>query len=53
MILIFFNKEAIFEEKDLKKICYKEYLEDKEKVPRWFPRLTPAKFEDSNVKSKE
>ena len=35
-----------YEEKDLEKVFGQEYLEYKEKVPRWFPRLTPAKFDN-------
>ena len=41
-----FNNMVKFEEKDLEKIFGQEYLEYKKKVPRWLPRLTPAKFED-------
>ena len=44
--MFLFNYMVKFEEKDLEKIFGQEYLEYKRKVPRWFPRLTPAKFED-------
>jgi len=44
--MFLFNNMIKFEEKDLEKIFGQEYLEYKKKVPRWFPRLTPAKFED-------
>lgn len=44
--MILFNNMVKFEEKDLEKIFGQEYLEYKKKVPRWFPRLTPAKFEE-------
>jgi protein-S-isoprenylcysteine O-methyltransferase Ste14 len=35
-----------YEEEELEKVFGQEYLEYKEKVPRWLPRLTPAKFND-------
>ena len=44
--MYFFNNMVKFEEKDLEKIFGQEYMEYKKKVPRWVPRLTPAKFED-------
>ena len=44
--MVLFNNMVKFEEKDLEKIFGQEYLEYKKKVPRWLPRLTPAKFED-------
>ncbi len=44
--LFLFNNMVKFEEKDLEKIFGQEYIEYKKKVPRWVPRLTPAKFED-------
>ena len=44
--MFLFNYMVKFEEKDLEKIFGQEYLEYKKKVPRWLPRLTPAKFED-------
>jgi len=44
--MLLFNIMVKFEEKDLEKIFGQEYLEYKKKVPRWFPRLIPAKFED-------
>ena len=43
--MFLFNNMVKFEEKDLEKIFGQEYLEYKKKVPRWVPRLTPAKFE--------
>ena len=33
-----------YEEEELEKVFGQEYLDYKEKVPRWLPRLTPAKF---------
>ena len=45
--IILFNSMMKFEEKELEKIFGQEYVEYKKKVPRWFPRLTPPKFEDS------
>ncbi|MCP4761997.1 MAG: isoprenylcysteine carboxylmethyltransferase family protein [archaeon] len=42
---IMYTNMVKFEEKDLEKIFGQEYLDYKEKVPRWFPRLTPAKFD--------
>jgi len=44
--MILFNNMVKFEEKELEKIFGQEYLEYKRNVPRWLPRLTPAKFED-------
>jgi len=44
--LFLFNHMVKFEEKDLEKIFGQEYLEYKKKVPRWLPRLTPAKFDN-------
>jgi len=41
---IMYTPMVKFEEKDLEKVFGQEYLEYKEKVPRWLPRLTPAKF---------
>ena len=46
--LFFFNKMIKFEEKDLERKFGQEFLDYKKKVPRWFPRLTPAKFEESS-----
>ena len=43
---IMYNIMVKFEENDLEKIFGQEYLEYKEKVPRWLPRLTPAKFDN-------
>lgn len=51
--LILFNTVMTYEEKDLERIFGQEYLEYKKKVHRWVPRLTPAKFFDSNIKSKD
>jgi len=45
--IILFNGMMKYEEKELEKIFGQEYVEYKKKVPRWIPRLTPAKFEDS------
>ncbi len=45
---IFYTKMVKFEEADLEKIFGEEYQEYKKKVPRWFPRLTAAKFQVSN-----
>jgi len=43
---IMYTPMVKYEEKDLEKIFGQEYLDYKEKVPRWLPRLTPAKFND-------
>ena len=43
---IMYTNMVKFEEKELEKVFGQEYLEYKEKVPRWLPRLTPAKFDD-------
>jgi len=51
--IILFNKVMKFEEKGLERIFSQEYLEYKKKVHRWVPRLTPAKFNNSTLKSKE
>ena len=36
-----------YEEKDLERVFGDKYLEYKRKVPRWVPRLKPAKFDAS------
>jgi len=46
IIFILFTHMVKFEEKELEKVFGQEYLEYKEKVPRWLPRLTPVKFND-------
>ena len=46
--IILFRRIMNFEEKELEKIFGQEYLDYKKKVLRWFPRLTSAKFNDSN-----
>ncbi|MFX1394427.1 MAG: methyltransferase family protein [Promethearchaeota archaeon] len=51
--IILFNIVMKFEEKGLEKIFGQEYSEYKKKVHRWIPRLTPAKFNNSNFKSKD
>jgi protein-S-isoprenylcysteine O-methyltransferase Ste14 len=43
---IVYTNMVKFEEKDLEKIFGQEYLDYKKKVPRWLPRLTPAKFDN-------
>ncbi|MHA1732458.1 MAG: methyltransferase family protein [Promethearchaeota archaeon] len=43
---IAFTKMVKFEEADLERIFGRKYLEYKEKVPRWLPRLSPAKFNE-------
>lgn len=44
---ILYTRMVKYEESDLEEIFGEEYLDYKKKVPRWLPRLTPAKFEDS------
>ena len=41
---VMYTSMVKYEEEDLEKVFGQEYLEYKEKVPRWLPRLTPAKF---------
>jgi len=43
---ILYTKMVKFEEEDLEGIFGEKYLEYKAKVPRWFPRLTAATFEE-------
>jgi len=43
--IILFNSIMKFEENELEKVFGQKYKEYKKKVPRWLPRLTPAKFE--------
>ena len=43
---IMYTPMVKYEEEDLENIFGQEYLEYKEKVPRWLPRLTPAIFND-------
>ena len=45
---ILYTKMVQFEEKDLEKIFGEKYLEYKRKVPLWFPRIKPAKFDTSS-----
>jgi protein-S-isoprenylcysteine O-methyltransferase Ste14 len=39
VILIVYNRLATFEEKELEKLFKEKYLEYKNKVPKWIPRL--------------
>jgi len=48
LYILLFRSVMNFEEKELEKIFGQEYLDYKKKVLRWFPRLTSAKFNDSN-----
>ena len=43
--IMLFNYIMSYEEKNLEEIFGEEYLDYKDKVPRWIPRLTPAKFD--------
>ncbi|MCK4285668.1 MAG: isoprenylcysteine carboxylmethyltransferase family protein, partial [Candidatus Lokiarchaeota archaeon] len=40
LIIIIYNRLATFEEKQLEKLFKEKYLEYKNKVPKWIPRLT-------------
>ncbi len=44
-VALLYNKMAIYEEQDLEQIFGEKYLEYKNRVPRWIPRLTSAKTE--------
>jgi protein-S-isoprenylcysteine O-methyltransferase Ste14 len=42
-IALIYNKLATYEEKDLERIFGEKYLEYKNRVPKWIPRLSSAK----------
>jgi protein-S-isoprenylcysteine O-methyltransferase Ste14 len=42
-IALIYNKLATYEERDLERIFGEKYLEYKNRVPKWIPRLSSAK----------
>jgi protein-S-isoprenylcysteine O-methyltransferase Ste14 len=43
IVALIYNKLATYEEKDLERIFGERYLDYKNRVPKWIPRLSSAK----------